>query len=312
MATDDRDTDEERSEGRDDERTGADDEQDIDAEDADRADPAEGPGPEDRPGTPDPEASERRGDFREGSSGTYVNAGRETGDQTRGQAWNAQDPRSRQRSESRGPPEQSSPRQYGSQGSPPSRDQPRRYGSRPSRRAGGPEDGSRGASQSRSSEVPIGGMRESESGRSEGAADPTGRAGGTEPRRTREAEPPAEGARPPVEGEPAPERSGSREPSDRSTDDRPKRTQPLEEPSDVEPAERAERAETDEAARSEGDERSEPPKYGGPLDPNWERKRNRAAASQQSQREYERRLDRQLDRQRQFQVDKSGGRYRRK
>jgi hypothetical protein len=99
--------------------------------------------------------------------------------------------------------------------------------------------------------------------------------------------------------------------SGRSVDEQPKRTQPIESPSDLE-SDEDRRVQTGEGARSADDESSEPPKYGGPRDPNWEHKRNRGAASQRSQREHERRLDRQRDRQRQFRVDKSGGKYRRK
>jgi hypothetical protein len=59
-------------------------------------------------------------------------------------------------------------------------------------------------------------------------------------------------------------------------------------------------------------EQSDVPKYGGPRDSSRKRSRGQSVERQRTQREYERRFDSEQARQRDFQRDKSGGKYRRR
>lgn len=110
----------------------------------------------------------------------------------------------------------------------------------------------------------------------------------------------------------------------RSEERPPKRTQPLEGPSErprserestgaiepdvtVEASPGEERAEDREGGSTE---RSGPPKYGGPRD--RRRRRPSGPERERTQREYERQMDRQFDRQRDFRVGKGGKKSRRR
>lgn len=214
-------------------------------------------------------------------------------------------------------------RRYGSEGRPPNQQIGRRYGSRPP--GGTPEGGPSEISGGGPSEVPEQGDRVTPPDR---AVPPANREAPPHerepPARAQDApglrEPPTAGrerlpeqGRHDPRGEPdaRPERLQPREDSERGegaeTETPPKRIQPLQEPS--ESRESPESTETERDADRE-DEETDLPRYGGPFDSNWGRQQ--PSERERTQREYERRLDREWDRQRQFQIDKSGNRYRRR
>jgi hypothetical protein len=129
------------------------------------------------------------------------------------------------------------------------------------------------------------------------------------------------GSRPPSGGG---DRSGDSvwvEEQGRTEQTPPKRTQPLREPTPSEESNRESETGRDRGPEvtdrepesgTESAERSDVPKYGGPRGSARERSRSRSVERQRTQREYERRFDSAQARQRDFQRDKSGGKYRRR
>lgn len=326
MATDDRDIDDERGEDGAESGPASGPGESTRFEDGGRPGNRPGGGRGDRPARSGPASDRRRTGWpgerirpsagvdrsAEGFDYTYANAGREPDVQFRQGAsrtryvegqWPAERPPGHRRYGSR-TSYSGEPRTEG-----PGQGSPRRYGSR-SYGESGERAGRAGDSASRRA-------REFAPGRLE-ESGPTG-ASTSDQRESRRREPTGRREPPAGTGERATE--GARAPVERgSSPERPKRTQPLREP----PRPEGEHVEMEGIAGSEEAERRagsedreeaegpEPPKYGGPRDPDQDRERGRAVDRERSRREYERRMDRQLDRQRQFQVDKSGDKYRRK
>ncbi|WP_135826917.1 hypothetical protein [Halorussus ruber] len=208
---------------------------------------------------------------------TYANAGREEGDRTRQQAWDARNDAPGEPDALRARDRQQSDQRYGTnQPSQPSR----RYGSQ------APQGGT-GGGRGRAN-APRGGEEQ-------GRTEPSNRTEPTPPKRTQP-------LREPSEPEPSERKSSERREGEHRAERRAESER-------REESEREERLPEDEA-----ESQSDVPKYGGPRDRTRGRRgqSDQSVERQRERREYERRFDKQRARQRDFQRDKSGGKYRRR